>query len=266
MRSQILPGNPLRMLQADEKGGVVTIDEERDYHFRYELEDLYGNKNTYRFVVRGCRMPIEEYNPQAKHYLEWDKGNVIQEPGMELVIPRGMLYEDIALNTKVIKDTAAIAYEYRLHDEAVPLQAGCTLMIGVHHFPVEDTSKYYVVRKWGNRKGSAGGKFDDGWMKTTIRELGTYTVAVDTVSPRVTPLNRSQWKSGNIQFKIGDAETGVRDYKVMIDGRFELFSFSSKTARLSMKYPKRLKRGVPHKLEVIVTDHCGNETRKEFKF
>ena len=62
MRSQILPGNPLRMLQADEKGGVVTIDEERDYHFRYELEDLYGNKNTYRFVVRGCRMPIEEYN------------------------------------------------------------------------------------------------------------------------------------------------------------------------------------------------------------
>ena len=91
-------------------------------------------------------------------------------------------------------------------------------------------------------------------------------VAVDTVSPRVTPLNRSQWKSGNIQFKIGDAETGVRDYKVMIDGRFELFSFSSKTARLSMKYPKRLKRGVPHKLEVIVTDYCGNETRKEYKF
>lgn len=33
-----------------------------------------------------------------------------------------------------------------------------------------------------------------------------------------------------------------------------------------MKYPKRLKRGVPHKLEVIVTDYCGNETRKEYKF
>ena len=139
-------------------------------------------------------------------------------------------------------------------------------MIGVHRFPVEDTSKYYVVRKWRNRKGSAGGKFDDGWMKTTIRELGTYTVAVDTVSPRVTPLNRSQWKSGNIQFKIGDVETGVKDYKVMIDGRFELFSFSSKSARLAMKYPKRLKRGVSHKLEVIVTDYCGNETRKEYKF
>ena len=103
-------------------------------------------------------------------------------------------------------------------------------------------------------------------MKTTIRELGTYTVAVDTVPPRVTPLNKPQWKSGNIQFRIGDAETGVKGYKVMIDGRFALFGFSSKTARLSMKHPERLKRGVPHKLEIIVTDYCGNETREEYKF
>ena len=41
MRSQILPGNSLRMLQANDEGGVITINEERDYHFRYELADLY---------------------------------------------------------------------------------------------------------------------------------------------------------------------------------------------------------------------------------
>lgn len=68
---------------------MITIDEERDYHFRYELADLYGNKSTYRFIVRGHRQPIEEYHPQVKHYLAWNKGNVVQEPGMELVIPEG---------------------------------------------------------------------------------------------------------------------------------------------------------------------------------
>ena len=45
-------------------------------------------------------------------------------------------------------------------------------------------------------------------MKTSIRELGTYTVAIDTLSPRVTPLNKAQWKTGKVQFKIGDAESG----------------------------------------------------------
>lgn len=195
--------------------------------------------------MRGRRQPIEEYHPQVKHYLAWNKGNVVQEPGMELVIPRGMLYEDVALNCHVVKDTAAISYEYQLHDEPVALQAGCTLMIGVRHLPVEDTSKYYVARKWGKRKGSAGGTYENGWMKTSIRELGTYTVAIDTLSPRVTPLNKTQWKTGKVQFKIGDAETGIKDYKVKIDGEFALFGFSSKNAKLWMKHPERLKKESP---------------------
>lgn len=80
-------------------------------------------------------------------------------------------------------------------------------------------------------------------VKTTIRELGTYTVAVDTVSPRVTPLNRSQWKSGNIQFKIGDAETGVKDYKVMIDGRFELFQFQLEDSPVVNEVPEAFEKG-----------------------
>ena len=34
------------------------------------------------------------------------------------------------------------------------------------------------------------------------------------------PLNKAQWKTGKVQFKIGDAETGIKDYKVKIDGEF----------------------------------------------
>lgn len=266
MRSQILPGNRLRLLQANENGGVVNICEERDYRFRYELEDLYGNKKTYRFTVRGRRQPIEEYHPQVKHYLVWNKGNVVQEPGMELAIPRGMLYEDVALNSRVVKDTSAISYDYQLHDESVPLHSGCTLMIGIRHLPVEDTTKYYVARKSGVWKSSVGGKYENGWMKTSIRELGTYTVALDTLPPRVTPLGKPQWKSGNIQFKVSDPETGIRDYKVYIDGKFALFAYSLKNARLTMKHPGRLKRGVPHKLELVITDNCRNEAKEQYVF
>lgn len=266
MRSHLLPGNRLRMLQADEKRGVVTIDEERDYQFRYELTDLYGNRSVYRFTVRGRRQPIEAPHPETRHYLAWDKGNVVQEPGMELAVPRGMLYEDVALNLRVVKDTSAVSYEYRLHDEPVSLHAECPLWIGVRRLPVADTSKYYVVRKRGSRKASAGGTYHDGWMRTTIRELGTYAVAIDTLPPRVTPLDRARWKSGHVRFKIGDAETGVKDYRVEIDGRFALFAFSSKDAVLRMRHPERLKEGIPHTLELVVTDYCGNETRETYTF
>ena len=265
MRSWILPGNTWRMLQADEDGGVVTINEERPYVFRYVLEDLYGNRRTYRFTVHGKEQAIEPLQ-RGNHYLKWNQGNVIQQPGMELVIPKGMLYDDVDLNCKVIADSLDISFDYQLHDRPVPLHAGCPLVIGVRNYPVTDMSKYYVVRKHKGRKASAGGYFEEGFMHANIRELGTYSVAIDTVAPRIVPLNKPQWKTGNIQFKIRDAETGIKEYKVYIDGQFALFKFSSKNARLSHVHPGRVKKGVPHRMEVVITDYCGNVAREEFKF
>lgn len=265
MRSQILPGNTWRMLQAEEQGGVVSIDEERDYRFEYVLEDLYGNSNRYRFTVRGKEQAIDSLR-KGENYLYWDRGNVVQKPGMELVIPKGMLYEDVDLNCLVIPDSLGISFDYQLHDAPVALHAGCPLMIGIRNYPIEDKSKYYVVKKSKGRKASAGGHYENGYMHTNIRELGTYSVDIDTVPPRVLPLNKPQWKSGNIQFKIRDAETGIKDYKVFVDGEFVLFKFSSKNARLSNKHPGRIKRGVSHQMEVVVTDYCGNETREHYKF
>ena len=265
MRSQILPGNTWRMLQADEEGGVVTINEERLYEFCYVLEDLYGNRRTYRFKVQGKEQPIEPLY-KGKHYLSWNQGNVIQKPGMELVIPKGMLYEDVDLNCKVIADSLNISFDYQLHDRPVPLHAGCSLMIGVRNYPIPDMTKYYVVRKYKGRKASAGGYFEEGFMHANIRELGTYSVALDTVAPRIVPLNRPQWKGGNIRFKIRDAETGIKDYKVYIDGTFVLFKFSSKNAVLSCMHPSRIKKGMKHRMEVVITDYCGNVAREEYQF
>ena len=265
MRSQILPGNTWRMLQADDEKGVVTINEERPYRFCYVLEDLYGNRRTYRFVVKGKKQEIEPLH-KGKHYLKWNQGNIVQQPGMSLVIPKGMLYEDVDLNCKVIADSLNISYDYQLNDKPVPLHGGCSLVIGVRNYPIADTSKYYVARKYKGRKSSAGGYFEDGFMFANIRELGTYSVAIDTVAPRIVPMNKPQWKTGNIRFKIRDAETGIKDYKVYIDGKFVLFKFASKNATLSCMHPDRIKRGMKHRMEVVITDYCGNVAREEYQF
>ena len=265
MRSQILPGNTWRMLQTDDEKGVVTINEERPYRFCYVLEDLYGNRRTYRFVVHGKKQEIEPLH-KGKHYLKWNQGNIVQQPGMSLVIPKGMLYEDVDLNCRVIADSLNISYDYQLNDKPVPLHGGCSLVIGVRNYPISDMSKYYVARKYKGRKSSAGGYFEDGFMFANIRELGTYSVAIDTVAPKIVPLNKPQWKTGNIRFKIRDAETGIKDYKVYIDGKFVLFKFASKNATLSCMHPDRIKRGLKHRMEVVVTDYCGNVAREEYQF
>ena len=110
-----------------------------------------------------------------------------------------------------------------------------------------------------------GGRYDQGWVKARVRTFGTFSVAVDTLSPRITPVGMKTWRTNrNIRLKIGDAETGVASYKVYVDGHFVLFGL--KKGMLVIQDPEKVRKGVPHRIEVTVTDYCGNETRKSYRF
>lgn len=265
MRSYKLPGNRLRLLHTNENRGVVTIDEERDYHFRYVLEDNFGNRRTYQFIVKGKRQDIPEYKPEANEMLYWNRTNVIQKPGMELVVPRYHVYENVPLRTDMRGDSSRIAFDYILDAGRTPIHSYCDLSIGLRHMPVADTTKYYIVQKAGKWRSSMGGKYASGWIKTRVRSLGTFSVDVDTIAPQITPIGQGGWRtSRNIRFRIKDMESGIGSYKVYIDGKFVLFGL--KKGILVIQDPEKVKKGVPHKLEVTVTDQCGNMAHKEYKF
>lgn len=265
MKSFLDPGNTLRMLKAsNDNRGLVTINEERAYQFLYTLSDAFGNTSHVRFTVQGKKQPIEPVQHREKYVFAWDKTNYLQEPGLTLVLPKGVLYDDVALNYFVKADSGAVAFTYQLHDEAVPLHGGCELRIGLRRRPVQDMAKYYVARV--TPKGgmySAGGTYADGFMKTQIRELGTYTVAVDTIPPVITPVNPASWgRNGKIVYTITDKETGVRSYRGTIDGKYALFCRPNLTRSqyVCELDPKRVKKGGKHVVEMTVTDDCGNET------
>ncbi len=263
MRSHRLPGNKLSFMET-KSDGYITIDEEKDYKFTYILQDGHGNKTSYRFTIHGTPCEIAPANTQGHELLSYDRMNLLLEPGMQLVIPKGALYEDAVVQTRVWNDSAAISHTYELNDSPITLNVGCPLMIGVRNFAVADTTKYYIARVVKGKLGSAGGKYENGWVKTSIRELGTYTVAVDTIPPKITPRNQKQWNTGHISFVVGDAGTGLKTYRVELDGKFELFGFNSKSAILSMKHPERLKKGVKHELKIMVEDYAGNKKEETY--
>ena len=265
MKSFIDPGNTLRLLKAsNDNRGLVTIDEERDYQFLYTLKDAFGNTSKYSFTVRGRKQPIEPLNHREKYYFTWNKTNYLQEPGLNLVVPKGMLYDDVPLNYQVKADSGAVAFTYQLNDKTVPLHAACELCIGLRRKPIADTTKYYVARitpKGG--KYSVGGKYEDGYMKASIRELGTYTVAIDTIPPEIIPVNKNQWgRNGKIVYRLKDQGAGIASYRGTIDGKYALFGRPNivKSYWECTLDPKRVKKGGKHTVEFTVTDYCGNET------
>ena len=167
-------------------------------------------------------------------------------------------------------DSGDVAFTYQLHNKRVPLHGACEMRIGLRRDRLEDKSKYYVagVTARGG-KYSIGGTYEDGFMKVRIRDLGTYTVAVDTVPPEIIPLNPGQWgRTGRITLKAKDKETGINSYLGTIDGKYALFGKpNSISGNLVCELdPKHVKKGGRHTVEMTVTDGRGNRTTEEFHF
>lgn len=271
MKSFIDPGNQLRMLHAPNGNrGLILIDEERPYHFTYTLSDALGNTSKVSFTVQGKRMEVKPVRHREKYILHWDRVNILQEPGLQVVIPKGMLYEDAYLNYTTRADSGDIALTYRLHDTNIPLHSYCDMSIALRRMPVEDSTKYYVAGV--NRRGKkyyVGGNYEDGRMKVRIRELGTYTVDVDTLPPTLTPVNPKSWgRTGRIVLKPRDQETGIASYRGTIDGHYALFGKpNSINGNLvcELKHA-RIEKGKTHRLEMTVTDRCGNRTTERYDF
>lgn len=271
MKSFVEPGNSLRLLHTSSQNGLILINQERDYHFEYTLVDLHGNQSTYSFIVRGVNQLIPDYVPSGNHYLRCNQANIIQKSGLEMIIPRGLLYTDADIQVKVETDTTAYSHRYRFSGDIVPLHDFCRFSLGVVDTTGTDSSKFYVALYRNGKLSSMGGTYKDGWLSTQIREIlpgGEYFVAVDTIAPKVVAIGKAHWvKQKRISFKIGDAHTGIKSFRGEIDGRFVLFEFDSKALQLTCRLDESpVVSGREHTLSLVVTDYCGNQTYIQEKF
>lgn len=260
MRSAFADFNDLRMLHADDNRGWVIIDEERDYHFRYELEDLYGNTSTYRFVVRGRRMELPQRRlPDYYYRMDASRANRFYTKGFELWIPEKTLFDHVELDYDIIPSDVDQAPHYRLSAMPVPLRRAAEVTIPVWPDRGVDGSKLYVARVDGRRRISQGGTYKFGRITANITELGTYTVCVDTVAPKIIPIGSTAWRQqGRVVFRIADGETGIRSYRGTIDGRWVLFKYSSKTARMTCDLKAEGIGPGRHEVVIEVEDMRGN--------
>ena len=263
MKSFIEPGNTLRMLTShNDERGLITIDEERDYNFVYTLTDLYGNSSKYRFTVVGKKQKIDPIAVRDKYHMKWNRFNYLQEPGLDLFLPKGVLYDDAYLDMKITPSSDFASHVYRLTTESIPLHTWATLRIGLRSDVANDTTKYYVAGI--NSRGKTypiGGSYNNGYMDAKVREIGTFTVAVDTIPPIVNVLNKAGWSKGTIRFKVKDEESGINTYKGTIDGQFVPFGLQIMSNEVIYSLdPTLIKKGKQHEVEFYVVDNCNNKT------
>lgn len=271
MKSFIEPGNTLRMLTAyNGDRGYITINEERDYNFEYILRDVYGNTSHYHFIIHGKRQPIPVAEKQKGTRVQWNRTNYLSQPGMLLSLPSGTLSKDHYLDIKVQPSKSGISYKYQFSATPIPLNGLAELKIKLRHRPESDLRKYYIVRYAPFGVVSTNNvRIEKDCIITKIKDLSTYTVAVDKTPPHIMPINQRSWNNGKLIFSISDAQSGIRYYHGYIDGQFAIFDKTVKNTLVKCDIdPSRVQKGKTHTCTMVVEDLCGNVSHytKTFKY
>ncbi|MGY0040461.1 hypothetical protein [Pedobacter sp. NJ-S-72] len=172
------------------------------HELKYIVTDAKGNKSILPFTVRSDGQAVISTPDQPDGIpFFYNKENEFSTAGVKVVLPKGTLYNDFNLVYKVKPEPAKGAYSpvYQIHNTLTPLHIGFDLWIKADARLGSLKDKAVIVSTSG---GSQGGVFENGYVKATPRNFGSYYIAVDTIPPSVVPVNiadgkKNGWYSKN---------------------------------------------------------------------
>ncbi len=268
MKSFVEPGNKLDFYTTI-NNGLVDINSERDYKFRYELIDHYGNKTNYTFVVKGVKQAVPTLE-KCKNYMTTSVDNSYSDTDFSLSIPKDNLYADFCFVHTRVASQRYFSDVHRVGNRPVPLHKSGMIKVGLKRVAPVENSKYGVVRI--DNKGVAnwvGGTYRDGAIEVAINELGErYAVDIDTILPQITPQNPEQWAvKKRIVISLKDDKSGIGSFRGEINGKFVLFTHDVKSSLYTYIFDDtRLISGQNQELKFVATDGAGNKREYRYSF
>ena len=265
MKSFVEPGNMLPILRAENRG-VIDFCEERDYQLEYILRDFKGNESHYAFVVRGVKADIPQWSLPAidgpSRLFRWNQTNTYSAPGIQLIVPYGLLTADMLLQPIVRLRMDRLSDSYTFYPSSYPLVSDGEISIYAHPERLEgrevmrrevDPSKIYLMADGR----FAGGDYKDGWVSGPVRELGSvYSLAYDDEAPEVSPITLGE----RVVLRLTDAGSGIASYTATIDGRFVVFDAADKQPLVicDLSETPIRKTNRTHQLRFTATDNRQN--------
>ncbi|MCI5055690.1 MAG: M23 family metallopeptidase, partial [Flavobacteriales bacterium] len=261
-KSFLDPGNKLTTYEGVVNQGVYDFKSGKEYHIKYLVKDTYGNETKLEFKVKGQK-PSNKVEPSiGKFTKKMDYGvyNSYETDNIIIGLPSRCLYKDLYFKYEM-GDTLpnTLTPTHHIHNIYEPLHTKMTVSIKVPE--IDDrlkrkTSAYYVGRN--NTLSYEGGSLSKGYITFKTKSFGTYTIAMDTIAPSLTPINIRNGAvknmRGNIQVKIDDKLSGIRSYRGSIDGKWILFEYDYKNRLLTYSFDsERLKTG-SHQFNLVISD------------
>jgi hypothetical protein len=247
--------------------GIIDLSDGAVHHIRVVATDHEGNRSVLHTLLRYDPVSTA-FRPRTGQYmmaLSPDSDNVIKGDGFSAIIPGRYLLDSVYINYSSTPSTAPGVYSNVIKiGDSYDLLGYFSLSVRAVNLPDRLRDKAVVV--WRNAAGGTavrGGTWTGDMLTAQCREFGSFYIVIDTIPPRITPINIIRGKNmhlaKNIAVAISDNLSGIADYHGYIDGKWQLMELDGKTAVLRMALPHDLSAG-EHKFKLVVTDDRQNSS------
>lgn len=259
-----MPGDQLDIYGDEMEGGRFTPEPGKVHQVRVEVTDANGNLSTLEFPLSGATSEEAARWPGPAPLvdpLRWNALSTLARPGVRLTVPAGGLYEDVSQEYRQLPArTGMLSPIHVLQDPLTPLHKRATLAIEVGELPAGVRTKAVIVKVEGSKVSSEGGTYADGWITTEVKRFGAFSVQLDTVPPRIVPVDlRSDMRGRqDLTVRIGDDLSGVDSYSATLDGQWIMMAYEPKRGTLTHTFDAHSEGTGQRELVLTVVDERGN--------
>jgi len=255
------PPNQMSIYKEIFNNGKIDITEGLSYSVEIVLKDIKNNSTKLIIPVEGKNQTLRILKDEKKtdNFLIAKKPNTYDLGGAQVYFPADTFYEDFYINLKKGKDTVTI------HNSTVPAHQNFTITFDTSKYADADLSKLFIARLDSKLRPNYTTTYKRGTtFSTRTRDLGTYTLAKDTIAPKIRANNfkEKQWLSiyKYLSLTITDDLSGIDTYKATLNGKWILMEYEPKKNMLTYNFDTNILDQTECNLEVIVTDNVGNST------
>ena len=261
------PSNKLSVYSKINNNGKIEVNNGLSYKVELLLKDLENNTTRIIIPVEGKKQELKSTKKATitDNYLIAKKPNNYNLGGAKVYFPANTFYNDFYIDLEKGADTV------KIHNNQVPAHRNFTITFDASKYSAAEKKQLFIARFNSKMQPIHATTYKRGNTFTTrTKNLGTYTLAKDTVAPVITPKNfkDKQWLNNYkyLSLKIVDDLSGIDTYNAYLNGEWILMSYEYKTNTITYDFDDKILNKKECHLKVIVTDNVGNSTTYESTF
>ena len=263
VRTETDPFNKLRMIK--KRNGTVVVEEGDTVNVCFKISDYEGNMSRVAFKLVGVA-PADVERPmrrRSEYFVAADgsSNSEITIDNFNVSMEKGTLFRDEWIQTGQRDGNGCCSRIYRFGSDEMTTFKPFTVRLRPDEEWAGHPKKFIAYIDNSGKVSSLGGEMKNGCMETETRNMGEFTIKIDSVAPKVSASNFKDGQSvkelKSLRFKISDDMTGIETYDIYLDDVWVLGKYDAKNALLYYEFDEKIKAGT-NNVKVVVTDGVGN--------